>query len=324
MKFDIVCIGHVLYDIRCYVDIFPSPDKLAVINGRLKSGMGGSAANSAVTASKLGLKCGIIGKVGFDEYGWSVVQNFRNCDINVDHLLVDFGNPTGVSLITVDKDGTPEFVQMIGASEPISPEDIRQEYIGTSRHLHMTGLNLEALIRSSEIAKDFGKTVSFDPGRKKSDLGYKILLPVLRNTDILLVNQREARSLVGASDNIGMKSVMDELKKRIGKSKTYVVKGGRRNIFVSSPDGDFSISPFEVNVVDTIGAGDAFDAGLVVAFLKGKNIEDAVIHAAACGSLKCECEGAQSSPNESKVEAFVEENRSEVKIVDLRCNGDKH
>jgi ribokinase len=315
VKFDIVCIGHVLYDIRCYVDNFPSPDKLAVIMGRLKSSIGGSAANSAVAASKLGLKCGIIGKVGFDEYGWSVVQNFRNYGINIDHLHVDFSNPTGVSLITVDKEGTPEFVQMIGASEPICPEEIRPEYIGTSRHLHMTGLNLEALVKSSEIAKDFGKTVSFDPGRKKSELGYKMLLPVLANIDILLVNQREARSLLGADDNMKMTNVMKKLRKRIGKNKTYVVKGGCKNLLVYSSTGDFSVSPFNAEVVDTIGAGDAFDAGLLTAFLKGKNLEDAAVYGAACGSLKCECEGAQSAPSKSKLEAFIEENKSELKIV---------
>lgn len=317
MKFDIVCIGHVLYDIRCYVDNFPSPDKLAVIMGRLKSSMGGSTANSAVTASKLGLKCGIIGKVGFDEYGWSVVQSFRNYGINMDHILVDFSNPTGVSLITVDKEGTPEFVQMIGASEPISPEDIRPEYIGTSRHLHMTGLNLEALVKSSEIAKDFGKTVSFDPGRKKSDLGYRMLLPVLENVDVLLVNQREAKSLLGVDDNMEIISVMKKLRKRIGKNKTYVVKGGCKNLVVCSPADDFLVSSFNVKVVDTIGAGDAFDAGFLTAFLKGENLEDAAIYGAACGSLKCECEGAQSAPSKSKLEAFIEENKSEIKRVSM-------
>ena len=317
MKFDIVCIGHVLYDIRCYVDNFPSPDKLAVIMGRLKSGIGGSTANSAVTASKLGLKCGIIGKVGFDEYGWSVIQSFRNYDINMDHILVDFSNPTGVSLITVDKEGTPEFVQMIGASEPISPEEIRPEYIGTSRHLHMTGLNMEALVKSSEIAKDFGKTVSFDPGRKKSDLGYRILLPVLENVDMLLVNQSEAKGLLGADQDMEITDVMKKLRERIGKNKTYVVKGGYRNLLVYSPTGDFSVSPFNVKVVDTIGAGDAFDASFVTAFLKGKNLEDAAIYGAACGSLKCECEGAQSAPTKSKLEAFIEENESEIKIASM-------
>ena len=317
MKFDIVCIGHVVYDIRCYVDNFPSPDKLAVIMGRLKSSIGGSTANSAVTASKLGLKCGIIGKVGFDEYGWSVVQSFRNYGINMDHILVDFSNPTGVSLITVDNEGTPEFVQMIGASEPILPEDIQPEYIGTSRHLHMTGLNLEALVKSSEIAKDFGKTVSFDPGRKKSDLGYKMLLPVLENVDILLVNQREARSLLGTEDDMEITGVMNKLRKRIGKDKTYVVKGGCENLVVFSPTADFSVSPFNVKVVDTVGAGDAFDAGFVTAFLKGKNLEDAAVYGAACGSLKCECEGAQSAPSKLKLKAFIEENKSEAKIVNM-------
>lgn len=317
MKFDIVCIGHVLYDIRCYVDNFPSPDKLAVIMGRLKSSVGGSAANSAVEASKLGPKCGVIGKVGFDEYGWSVIQGFRNHGINMDHILVDFSNPTGVSLITVDKKGIPEFVQMIGASEPIFPEDIRPEYIGTSRHLHMTGVNLEALTKSSEIAKDFGKTVSFDPGRKKSQLGYKTLLPVLENVDILLVNQKEVKALLGADDDVELISVMKKLRKKIGKNKTYVVKGGSKHVLVYSPNADFSVSPFDVKVVDTIGAGDAFDAAFLTAFLEGKNLEDAAIYGAACGSLKCEREGAQSAPNKSELETFIEENKSEVRVVNL-------
>ncbi|UCE29789.1 MAG: carbohydrate kinase family protein [Candidatus Bathyarchaeota archaeon] len=314
MKFDIVCIGHVLYDIRCYVDDFPSPDKLAVIMGRLKSGIGGSTANSAVTASKLGLKCGLIGKVGFDEYGWSVIQSFRNYGINMDHILVDFSNPTGVSLITVDKGGTPEFVQMIGASEPISPEEIRPEYIGTSRHIHMTGLNMEALLKSSEIAKDFGKTVSFDPGRKKSDLGYKKLMPVLKNVDILFVNQSEAKSLLGADHDAEITGVMKKLRERIGADKTYVAKGGYRNLLVYSPTGDFWVSPFNVMVVDTIGAGDAFDGSFVTAFIEGKDFEDAALYGAACGSLKCECEGAQSGPSKSKLKTFIEEKRNEIEI----------
>ncbi|UCG44813.1 MAG: carbohydrate kinase family protein [Candidatus Bathyarchaeota archaeon] len=317
IKFDIVCIGHVLYDIRCYVNNFPSPDKLAVIMGRLKSGIGGSTANSAVAASKLGLECGIIGKIGFDEYGWSVIQSFRDYGINMDHVLVDFSNPTGVSLITVDKDGTPEFVQMIGASEPISPEEIRPEYIGTSKHLHMTGLNMEALIKSSQIAKDYGKTVSFDPGRKKSDLGYKVLLPILENVDILLVNQSEAKILLGAEKDAEITGVMKKLRERIGKHKIFVAKGGYRNLHVYSPEGDFSISPFNVKVVDTIGAGDAFDGSFITAFLRGESCEDAAIYGAACGSLKCECEGAQSGPNKEKLEAFVKENRKALEITRL-------
>lgn len=299
------------------METFPAPDKLAVMMGRLKSSVGGSAANSAIQASKLGLKTGVIGKVGFDEYGWSVVQSFRNYNVNVDHILVDFKKPTGVSLITVNKEGIPKFVQMIGASEPVFPNEIRPEYIQGSKHLHMTGVNLGALVSASEIAKSFGKTVSMDPGRKKSEFGYKKLFPVLENVDILFVNRREAKVLLGAGDDTGIMDVIKKLRKAIGKDKTYVIKGGSDDILVYSPNADFSVSPFHVKVVDTIGAGDAFAGGFLTAFLQGKDLEDAVIYGVACGSLKCMGEGAQSGPNKLELEKFLEENMSQAKITKL-------
>jgi len=99
------------------------------MEGRLKHSGGGSAANIAVNSKKLGLKTGMIGKIGFDEYGWFVVQNFRNFEVNMDHILVDFKNQTGVSFIMANGQGVPEFIQMVGASEPIFPEEIQAEYI---------------------------------------------------------------------------------------------------------------------------------------------------------------------------------------------------
>jgi len=318
MRFDLVCLGHVLYDIRCYVESFPLPDKLSIMAGRLKHSGGGSAANVAVNSTKLGLRTGMIGKVGFDEYGWFVVQNFRNCGVNTDHILVDFRNPTGVSLIIVNGKGVPEFIQMIGASDPIPPTEIRAEYIQKARNLHMSGTNLEALIHASKIAKNSGVTVSFDSGRKKSELGFKKLKPVLKNVDTLIINRHEAKVMLGLEGNTKTSDVAKLMKKKIGKDKTYVIKGGKENILVCSPNGDLVVPSFKVAVKDTIGAGDAFDAGFLAALLRGKTLEDAVVSGAACGSLKCTKEGAQSAPDKSALETFLKENKENIEIWNLR------
>lgn len=317
MTLDVLCIGHLLYDIRCYVNDFPQPDKLAVTMGRLKFSAGGSAANSAVAASKLGLKSGVIGKVGFDEYGWSVIQSLRRQKVNLDHALVDFQNPTGVSLITVNRKGIPQFVQMIGASEPICPEEIRPNYVEDARHLHMTGLNLEALVKAAEIAKNSDLTVSFDPGRKKSELGYKTLMPVLENVDILFVNRKEARALLAADADEPIINVMEKLRNRIGKGKTYIIKGGEENVLAYLPTTEFSVSTFKVKVIDTVGAGDAFNAGFLAAFLEGKSLQDAVIYGVGCSAIKCTREGAQSSPSKLELEKFLEENKGGVRLREL-------
>jgi len=318
MELDMVCLGHVLYDIRCYVNSFPLPDKLSIMAGRLKHSGGGSAANVAVNSQKLGLKTGIIGKVGFDEYGWFVVQNFRNHGVNTDHILVDFKNSTGVSLIIVNKQGIPEFIQMIGSSEPILPGEIRAEYIQNTRHLHMSGINLEALLHASRIAKDLGITVSFDSGRKKSELGLKKLKPILKNIDTLLINRHEAKTLLGLANNTKILDVAKQLRKKIGEDKTYLIKGGKENVIALSTKGDFLVSSFKVTVKDTIGAGDAFDAGFLAAILRGKTLEDAVVYGVACGSLKCTQEGAQSAPDKTILDAFLKENKDSVEISNLR------
>ncbi len=310
MRLDIVCIGHILYDIRCYVKDFPRPDKLSVIMGDLKSSVGGSSANSSVAASKLGVKSGIIGKVGFDEYGWYVIQNLREQKANLEHILVDFKNPTGVSLITINKNGIPEFVQMIGASEPICPEEIRQRYIEDAKHLHMTGLNLETLEKTSKIAKNLKLTVSFDPGRKKSELGYKKLMPILKNVDILFINRKEAKALLASSSEESILDVISKLRNKIGKDKTYIIKGGKENVLAHSPTKEVSVSPFNVKVIDTVGAGDAFDAGFLVAFLEGKSLKDSVLYGVGCSAIKCSREGAQSSPNKIELEKFLKENKT--------------
>jgi ribokinase len=318
MKFDLVCLGHVLYDIRCYVDSFPLPDKLSIMEGRLKHSGGGSAANVAVNSTKLGLKTGMIGKVGFDEYGWFVVQNFRNFEVNTDHILVDFKNPTGVSLIMVNEEGVPEFIQMIGASEPILPEEIQAEYIQKAQHLHMSGLNLEALKQASKIARDSGVPVSLDSGRKKSELGLKRLKPILKNVDTLIINRHEAKVLLGLEEQAKVLDIAKRLRKKIGEDKTYMIKGGKENIVVLSPNGDFLVPPFKVEVKDTIGAGDAFDAGFLAAMLRGKTLEDAAVYGAACGSLKCTREGAQSAPDKPALETFLKENEHNIEKWNLR------
>ena len=317
MTLDIVGIGHLLYDIRCYVNDFPLPDKLAVIMGHLKFSAGGSAANSTVTASKLGLTSGIIGKVGFDEYGWSVIQSLRKQKVNLDHAFVDFQNPTGVSLITVNRKGIPQFVQMIGASEPICPEEIRQGYIENARHLHMTGLNLEALVKVAEIAKNSNLTVSFDPGRKKSELGYKTLMPALKNVDVLFVNRKEARALLAVDVNEPIMNVMEKLRNKIGKDKTYIIKGGKEDVLAYSSTTKVSVSTFKVKVIDTVGAGDAFNAGFLTAFLEGKSLQDTVTYGVGCSAIKCTREGAQSSPSRLELEKFLEENKSGERIGKL-------
>jgi ribokinase len=124
--------------------------------------------------------------------------------------------------------------------------------------------------------------------------------------------------MLGLEGNAKTSDVAKVMRKKIGKDKTYVIKGGKENIIVYSPNGDFVVPSFKVAVKDTIGAGDAFDAGFLAAFLRVKSLEDAAVYGAACGSLKCTKEGAQSAPDKSTLETFLKENEDKVEIWNLR------
>jgi sugar/nucleoside kinase (ribokinase family) len=149
-------------------------------------------------------------------------------------------------------------------------------------------------------------------------LGFKKLKPVLKNVDTLIINRHEAKVLLGLEDQAKILDVAKSLRKRIGTDKTYVIKGGKENIVVLSPNGDFLVPSFKVAVKDTIGAGDAFDAGFLAAMLRGKTLEDAAVYGAACGSLKCTREGAQSAPDKPALEMFLKENENNIEKWSLQ------
>ncbi|MEM2901051.1 MAG: carbohydrate kinase family protein [Thermoplasmata archaeon] len=295
--FDLICIGHLVFDIRAYVKDFPVPDKTTFTLGNMQTGGGGSANNVAVQARKLGLDVGIIGRVGFDDNGRFLFDNLFNNNIDASGIKIDPFKPTGMSIVIVKETGEVEIVEMIGANEPLFPEEVNEHYVRNTKWLHMTGTSIQALEKASEIAKKSGAKVSFDPGRSKSHLGYKIMEKVLENVDYLIVNRKEARDLLGLSKETDIIEVCSRLPEYIGRKKTYILKGGKEEIYVISEKGRFSTPTHKVDVVDTVGGGDSFAGGVIYALSKGLEIQSAVEFANRVASIKVARLGAQSGPS---------------------------
>jgi len=294
--FDLICIGHLVFDIRAYVKEFPVPDKTTFTLGNMQAGGGGSANNVAVQARKLGMDVGIVGRVGFDDNGRYLFDNLFKNNVDASGLKIDPFKPTGMSIVIVKETGEVEIVEMVGANEPLYPEEVNEYYISNTKWLHMTGTSIDALEKASEIAKKSGAKVSFDPGRAKSHLGYRIMENVFKNVDYVIVNRKEAKDLLGLPKDKDINDVCAMLPEYIGRKKTYILKGGKEEIFVISEKGRFSIPTYKVDVVDTVGGGDSFAGGLIYALSKGLELRSAVEFANRTAAIKVTRLGAQSGP----------------------------
>jgi len=298
---DLVTIGHVLMDIRIFVGEFPKADEEAKTD-RLSLGGGGSAANVAVGASRLGVKSGFIGSIGFDTFGRVLLEELEHEGVDVAHVKVDTSTSSGLTVIAINNKGQVIMFGYTGASDKLFPSDLNKEYISSSEHVHITGLSFDTALAAAKIAKKANVTVSFDPGRLMSKMGLKRLLPLLHYVDQILLNQEEARELTGVIE-------LEKAAKAIITSgpKMVIIKRGPDGVFAMNHSKSFSVPAYPVKVVDTTGAGDAFSAGFITAQLEGKSLEDSVEFANATANLKITRIGARALPNRKAVERFLKE-----------------
>ncbi|MEM4389614.1 MAG: carbohydrate kinase family protein [Candidatus Micrarchaeia archaeon] len=291
---DIITLGHIIYDIRCYVENFPRPDKTSFMQTSIQTGGGGSAANVAADAVLLGHRAGVIGNVGSDREGAFLLQDLLQAGVDISHVRVKRGR-SGMSIVIVDKNADVEVVEMLGVSEPV--EEVDLDYIAQARFLHMTGCNLDALRTASTVAKR-GVAVSFDPGRGKAHLGEKKLSPILKNTDYLFVNRHELGALTGEHN---LRKAARALAKKF--HLTVFIKCGADPVVVVEPGGTaFESEQWDVRPVDTIGAGDAFAAGVLCALAEGKRLASAVRFGNAVAAAKILHRGARLSTRRKEIE----------------------
>jgi sugar/nucleoside kinase (ribokinase family) len=185
----------------------------------------------------------------------------------------------------------------------------------------MTGTDLKALEAAAKFAKESPKgnvTVSFDPGRSKSHLGYEALMPIIKNTDYLIINRTEAARMTGLSldrDDIG--KIVEKLKSVVPTHIKLIIKGGSKETIVKTNKEFFAVPPYKVKIFDTIGAGDAFAGGFITALLQNKSLKEAVIMGHAAAGYKIQFGGAQSSPTTEQLSEFLAVHKNEITTRDL-------
>ncbi|MDE1798718.1 MAG: carbohydrate kinase family protein [Candidatus Micrarchaeota archaeon] len=294
-RLDVVCVGHLVYDIRDYVEHFPQPDKTVFLTRAPAVGAGGSAANAALNCRRLGHKSGLVSNVGDDLHGRFLISELRREGIDARQVKLVRGGRTALSIILIDKTGEVQVVEDIGCVEGHRP--IPPAYLGQARWVHLTGCAPHWLEMASAAAEKAGKPISFDPGRAASRLGLAALDKVLGRTELLVLNRKELQALTGSS-------AYEEVRRL---SRDYncsvVLKQGHAPAVCCTSGRDlFEVKPFNApQVVDTLGAGDAFDAGIICGRLEGRSLRESIVMGHACSAAKVMHAGAQSMPGRATI-----------------------
>lgn len=268
---------------------------------------GGSAANFAVAMARLGISAGLISKVGADETGEFLRNGLRREDVDVSHLKQENG-ATGTIFVIVDKRGQRTMLSFRGVNVRLLPEEIPREYIAGSRLLHVSGYSLvrapqcDAALTAMKHAKEANVRISLDPSPLVHLAERKVLAETLEFADVLLPNEAEAKYL---SRKKNIRSAGRTLLER--GASIVAMKLGAKGCLVMNEHEEFRVPPFNVETIDTTGAGDAFNAGFSAGYLKGWNLKRSADFANAAAALKTMKGGARNGlPRIGELEAFMQ------------------
>ncbi|OYD07109.1 ribokinase [Paludifilum halophilum] len=263
---------------------------------------GGKGANQAVAAASLGAKTSMIGSVGDDPFGESLLSSLQERGVDTGTVKTVTEASTGIASILLSQ-GDNRITVVSGANSHTLPSDVeqhRQVITGADGVLLQLEVPLPAIQQAVELAKKAGKTVILNPAPAR-DLPQDLLEQV----DYLTPNRSELELLSGISpEKEGLDRAMGRLLDR-GVGHVVTTLGEDGAAYLSPGEETVRVPGHSVKAVDTTGAGDAFNAGLAVALAEGGSLEEAVRFAGKTAALAVTRLGAQSGmPNREEVESF--------------------
>ncbi len=260
---------------------------------------GGKGANQAVAAAKAGASVKFFGKVGDDEFGRMILDSLEDTSVDLVGVSVSKESSTGCATVCVDSQGENMIIVASGANLDAREAEIPDFLLdkGTTLLLQMETLVDEnwKLIRR---AKKFGARIVLNLAPAQD-----IPQDVLKNLDILIMNQNEANllALYLGFEVISPTVVAKRVAAHFG--MTCIVTLGKQGAMACTPEGTWEIKSMEIEAVDTTAAGDAFVGVLVASLDSGMDLPLALRRASVAGGLACSKKGAQMSlPTNQQIE----------------------
>lgn len=295
----IVVIGSLNMDHIVHVPHMVKQGETILAKDDLRFVPGGKGANQAYAIGKLGGDVCMLGKVGTDEAGKSMLQNLSEMAVDISKIeLSDVS--TGTAWICVNEEGDNSIVVIPGANKQVDIPYIERN-LSEIQKAEMIILQLEIPIETvcfaAKEAKQRGKLVILDPAPAQEGLPVELFSYV----DILKPNETELAILTGMDASAKVEDMIKELRKLY--KGTLVVSMGEKGVLIDDGEYSFRLPARKTTVVDTTAAGDSFVAGMALRLVENKSLEEAIEYAQKLASIVVSRSGAQSSiPTAEEVE----------------------
>jgi ribokinase len=273
MNFDIVGFGALNLDKLYKVNIIAKEEGEGFVTD-FKESAGGSAANTVVGLARLGMKTGFIGKVAADREGKLLLEDLRTEGVDTSRIVVSDNGRSGVVMGYVDPDGDRALYVDPGVNNQLDFQEINLDYVVNTEFLHLSSFVGDRPFKAQkQLLKQLPRVkVSFDPGALYAKIGLETLKPLIKRCCVIFPNALETKMLTGENFEEGAKIFMEK------GAGIVAVKLGKNGCYVTDGNESHLVEPYNVAVVDTTGAGDAFCAGFLYGLIKRKSLVE-------CGRL---------------------------------------
>lgn len=305
---DLIVVGSLNMDLVVRTPRFPQPGE--TIQGQdLATYPGGKGANQAVAAAKHGLEVAMIGKVGQDTFGDTLLETLPSKKVDTTHITTDPQASTGTAVITVNQKGQNSIVLSAGANARLTPADIDRAgelFEHAAMFLVQFEIPSHTVAHAVEKAHKAGLQVLVNPAP-----GREIDRRMMGNIDILIPNESELSLLSG--QQVRDLPSAEEAGRRLQEMgiPTMIITLGHQGCLVLTESTSVHLAPPQVEVVDTTAAGDSFIGGFAAALRKDFTLQDAAAFANCAGALATTKPGAQPSlPTFEEVQTLYQETRN--------------
>jgi 2-dehydro-3-deoxygluconokinase len=293
MKMDVVTIGETM------ILFTPQTTGLLRYAKNFTLSYAGAETNVAIGLSRLGHRVGWISQVGQDEFGESILSFVRGEGIDVSQVKKHPTAPTGLYIKEYlnKKEVRIYYYRHQSAASMMDRRNIDKDYISQAKYLHITGITpalsescREMIFEAIDVAKEHGVKVVFDPNYRAklwdTETAKPVLSEIAAKSDIILPGIDEGKLLLGQSNPEEIAHALLNLG-----AELVVVKLGSEGAYYQSKKEFGYVSGFPVDVVDPVGAGDAFAAGFLSGLLEGLSLKLAVQRGNAAGALAVMVQG---------------------------------
>jgi len=273
MTFDVVGFGALNLDKLYKVNMIAKKEEEGAVLDFMESA-GGSAANTIVGLARLELETCFIGKVAADREGNFLLDEFRKEGVDINGITVSEKGRSGTVIGFIDPKGDRALYVDPAVNDQIDFKGINLDYVSDTKFLHLSSFVGEKPFKAQKqlIEQLSSVKISFDPGALYARKGLMALKPIIRRSYVIFPNRIEVKLLTGQDYREGAETFTE-----MGVD-LVAVKLGKQGCYVTDGKESYLIEAYNVEAIDTTGAGDAFCAGFLYGLIRGRDLYE-------CGKL---------------------------------------